>query len=353
MPFNGSGSYTRDGGTTNWQDDAAAGTKIRADLHDQHDQDIANALGNVICRDGQSSISADIPFNGKKITNLGAPVASTDAATKTYVDNSTGRARISDAPPPSPVAGDLWWESDSGNLYCYYNDGDSLQWVQTNTPSTNASAHISSIVQTVVTSSGTYTKPVGLKFLEVTVIGAGGGAPDTPTSASGQSSAVGGGGGGGSVIKFYAAANVPASVPMTVGAFSGVFGAGGTSLFAGLSAGGGGGATTAVAGTSPLVAGGGSGGTASGGDLNIGGGQGDAGIRCAHGSATTWQGGGGGGTLLSQKGPLRMGGGVGGGISAVPLGYGGGGSGGGNGGVQSPQIGGAGGNGVIVLREYF
>ena len=38
---------------------------------------------------------------------------------------------ISETPPtsPAPVAGDLWWESDTGHLYVYYNDGDSSQWV--------------------------------------------------------------------------------------------------------------------------------------------------------------------------------------------------------------------------------
>jgi hypothetical protein len=51
---------------------------------------------------------------------------------------STGqRAMISDTPPSGAVAGDLWWESDSGNLYVYYNDGDSSQWVQCNTPGLN------------------------------------------------------------------------------------------------------------------------------------------------------------------------------------------------------------------------
>jgi len=37
-----------------------------------------------------------------------------------------------DAPPASPVAGQLWWESDTGNLFIWYNDGDSAQWVQIN-----------------------------------------------------------------------------------------------------------------------------------------------------------------------------------------------------------------------------
>jgi hypothetical protein len=37
---------------------------------------------------------------------------------------------ISDAAPTGTVnAGDLWWESDTGRLKIYYNDGSSSQWV--------------------------------------------------------------------------------------------------------------------------------------------------------------------------------------------------------------------------------
>jgi len=39
---------------------------------------------------------------------------------------------ISDSAPPSPNSGDLWWESDTGTLKIYYNDGDSAQWVDSN-----------------------------------------------------------------------------------------------------------------------------------------------------------------------------------------------------------------------------
>jgi hypothetical protein len=31
--------------------------------------------------------------------------------------------------PASPIEGDLWWESDSGRLKIYYNDGDNNYWV--------------------------------------------------------------------------------------------------------------------------------------------------------------------------------------------------------------------------------
>jgi hypothetical protein len=36
---------------------------------------------------------------------------------------------ISDQPPSSPNDGDLWWESDSGKLKIWYDDGTSTQWV--------------------------------------------------------------------------------------------------------------------------------------------------------------------------------------------------------------------------------
>ena len=44
-----------------------------------------------------------------------------------------GGAVISDTAPPGPLqAGQLWWESDSGNTYIWYTDANSSQWVQQN-----------------------------------------------------------------------------------------------------------------------------------------------------------------------------------------------------------------------------
>jgi|DEB0MinimDraft_10_1074344.scaffolds.fasta_scaffold03629_4 hypothetical protein len=45
-----------------------------------------------------------------------------------------GSIEISSTAPASPSAGDLWWDSDNGNLYIYYDDGDSQQWVAANGP---------------------------------------------------------------------------------------------------------------------------------------------------------------------------------------------------------------------------
>ena len=51
------------------------------------------------------------------------------AATVTVIPVTVG-----DEPPniPNPNNGELWWESDTGDLYVYYNDGDSSQWVMAN-----------------------------------------------------------------------------------------------------------------------------------------------------------------------------------------------------------------------------
>ena len=40
---------------------------------------------------------------------------------------------ILDTPPVDPRPGELWWESDTGDLYVYYTDTDGSQWVTTNT----------------------------------------------------------------------------------------------------------------------------------------------------------------------------------------------------------------------------
>lgn len=84
MPYNGSGTFLR---VMDWEADRDAGIKIRADRHDQEDDNFAAGLSNVITKDGQTQPTAHIPMNGKRLINLGAPTSGTDATTKTYVDS--------------------------------------------------------------------------------------------------------------------------------------------------------------------------------------------------------------------------------------------------------------------------
>lgn len=83
MAFDGNGTFLR---IMNWVADAAAAIKIKADRHDQQDDDFAAGLSNCITKDGQTQPTANLPMNGKKLVNLGDPSDDGDAANKKYVD---------------------------------------------------------------------------------------------------------------------------------------------------------------------------------------------------------------------------------------------------------------------------
>ena len=55
---------------------------------------------------------------------------------KTGATGATGgvSVSVSDAAPSSPSAGQLWWNSSVNKLYIYYTDANSSQWVQATTP---------------------------------------------------------------------------------------------------------------------------------------------------------------------------------------------------------------------------
>lgn len=47
-------------------------------------------------------------------------------------EGGTGLVYIGDDPPADPLVGQQWWESDSGNTFIWYDDGDTAQWVPAN-----------------------------------------------------------------------------------------------------------------------------------------------------------------------------------------------------------------------------
>jgi len=154
----------------------------------------------------------------------------------------------------------------------------------------------------VFTSSGTWTKPSGLRAAMVEVWGAGGGGGGTVGAGSGQSEG-GGGGAGGYVRKLYQASELSATEAVTVGAggtaTSGAAGgAGGNSTFKGLTAGGGGGGDPMTSTTASSAAIAGTRGSATGGDHNCvgsngGNGRSILGVPCFtnHGGASPCGGG--------------------------------------------------------------
>lgn len=74
MAFNGSGVFTR---LYNWVNDAAANIKIRADRMDNEMNGFATGLSTCITKDGQTTITANLPMAGFRHTGVG------DASTRT------------------------------------------------------------------------------------------------------------------------------------------------------------------------------------------------------------------------------------------------------------------------------
>jgi hypothetical protein len=214
-----------------------------------------------------------------------------------------------------------------------------------------ATGEVLNIVQTVITTSQPYVKPAGLKFLEVTVIGAGGGVPALANQAASNVRTGSGGGGGGTAIKLYPASALAASESITVGAAA-VSGNGGASIFKSQSGGGGfsgaaSGSTTIALGAS--FANGGPGGAAGGGDVNISGGSGEGGVACAHGTLSGYRGGG-GASFLALTSPGRYVSTVDGSTGITP---GGGAMGASARNNEGAVAGAAGGEGRVILKEYF
>lgn len=77
MAFNGSGVFVR--AIPSWVTDALSFNNITASRIDTENDAIAAGLSNTICRDGQSTITANITFSNFKLTNLDDAEADTDA----------------------------------------------------------------------------------------------------------------------------------------------------------------------------------------------------------------------------------------------------------------------------------
>ena len=182
----------------------------------------------------------------------------------------------------------------------------------------------------IFTASGTWTKPAGVRSIEVTVVGKGG---DGGSGASGSNNGSGsGGGGGGTAIKIIDVSAIT-SETVIIGVSASNFGA-----HCSASAGMNGLNSTGVA-----VAGG-LGGVGSSGDINLEGGKGGYGRAAGGFGADTVAGHGGGSSSLGEGARCKPIDGVGDAGSD----YGGGGSGG-----VGAGAGGSGAGGVVIVREFY
>ena len=79
-----------------------------------------------------------IKVNGNGANSVGGFIATTPSSG----GGGGASVTVSDGAPSNPSDGDLWWESDTGRLKIYYNDGTSSQWVDSFTASTAADKNI-------------------------------------------------------------------------------------------------------------------------------------------------------------------------------------------------------------------
>jgi hypothetical protein len=103
---------------------AAIGTTLSYARSDHvHPTDTSRAAASALPGLATTSTPGLVKPDGTSIT--------VDGSGKIAAVGSGGAATyVGDTPPGSPTAGQLWWESDSGNLFIYYADGTSSQWVQ-------------------------------------------------------------------------------------------------------------------------------------------------------------------------------------------------------------------------------
>lgn len=85
MAFNGTGTFLR---LYNWATDKINSIPITASRVDAEMDGMATGLSNCITKDGQTTISANIPFNSFKATGLGVGTARTDAITVGQVQDN-------------------------------------------------------------------------------------------------------------------------------------------------------------------------------------------------------------------------------------------------------------------------
>lgn len=93
-------------------------TTARVDSHLSGGTGVTYSNGSISI--GQDvSTTADVTFNDVTVVgNLIADIAGGGTSVE-----------ISDSAPSSPSEGDLWWDSTDSNMYIYYDDGTSSQWV--------------------------------------------------------------------------------------------------------------------------------------------------------------------------------------------------------------------------------
>lgn len=134
MSFNGTGTFTLPSGNP-----VVTGTTISSTWANNTLSDIAsNGLTNCITKDGQTTITANIPFGSNRITGLGAGTAATDAARVSQVQ-AGGLNMLTGVAGTNTVTGSLTPAPSA------YAEGLIVSWIPLNTNTGQATLNVSSL----------------------------------------------------------------------------------------------------------------------------------------------------------------------------------------------------------------
>lgn len=166
MSFNGAGTFSRItpaySGSTSWQQEEAGGFGKVATRHDVHDQDIASGLSNLITKDGQTTITANISIGGNNLVNVGSGTSRSSLVTvgqyqdggKLWAGTTTGAAGEYIASPTlmasTPVEGmEVYFiahqDNDLNESYFSFSGQPHNQIVRYRLPATSAGIRLKDI----------------------------------------------------------------------------------------------------------------------------------------------------------------------------------------------------------------
>ncbi|MCR4300738.1 MAG: hypothetical protein NUV51_03935 [Sulfuricaulis sp.] len=133
MAFNGSGSWTLPAGQP-----VVTGTTISSTVHNDFADDIQTSFETTYCRDGQATPTANLPFGGFRLTNVGNATALTDAARCSQVQNGSYNAL-------SSVAGTNTITAATVPAITAYTEGQKFSFLVAGTNTGQPTLNISSV----------------------------------------------------------------------------------------------------------------------------------------------------------------------------------------------------------------
>ena len=91
----------------------------------------SNAITGLTIYDEGIIVGSANSVSQLNFVGAGISAAVTGALATITVSSSGAKVSVGTEAPTGPSQGDMWWDSDVGELYVYYEDGNSNQWVET------------------------------------------------------------------------------------------------------------------------------------------------------------------------------------------------------------------------------